>query len=286
MKKILILKSSNDDMNVRQTKSCKIFSYYKYNINNFLLRICRKFNLKICSIFFGNWKKELLKYDIVIMFDNGYHEVISSYIKRKNKSIKIILWFWNPIIDYSKKYLLDTNVDEVWSYDKNDCLNYNINYNSQFFNKEIVCPKIKIKKDIVFLGMDKGRKETINDYNLKFKERRLKTQIIIIEKDKDAIDYKEYLKMIGESKAILDIMNDSICGLTLRCMESIFFEKKLITNNKDIVNYDFYNKENIFILGVDDIETIDKFVKTPYKKIDKKIVNNYEFENWLKRFGE
>ena len=67
-------------------------------------------------------------------------------------------------------------------------------------------------------------------------------------------------------------------------MEALFYEKKLITNNKNIINYDFYCKENIFILEKDDIEELPQFLKTPYKKIDNEIVNKYEFENWLEGF--
>lgn len=65
-------------------------------------------------------------------------------------------------------------------------------------------------------------------------------------------------------------------------MESIFFEKKLITTNEDIANYDFYRKENVFIIGKDDYKDLPKFLNTPYKKI----VDYYDYHNWIKRFFE
>ena len=67
-------------------------------------------------------------------------------------------------------------------------------------------------------------------------------------------------------------------------MEALFFEKKLITNNKDIKNYDFYNPSNIFILGENNIEDIKEFINKPYEKVEQKIIDYYDFEQWLSRF--
>jgi hypothetical protein len=74
-------------------------------------------------------------------------------------------------------------------------------------------------------------------------------------------------------------------GLTLRPMESIFFEKKLITNHLTISDYDFYDKSNIFILGKDDLNNLSYFLKQPYNRLPAKLVDGYDFNTWLKRFG-
>lgn len=284
MKKVLILRSNDKDKFVRQIKSCDMQKYYKCKDKNILFRIFRKLDLDIVRIFFGSWKKQIKDYEYFILFDNYYNGIVSKYIKRKNPNSKIILWFWNPISEYSKSYLLHKNIDEVWTYDKNDAKKYNIKYNSQFYNKEIACPKLEIKQDVIFLGMNKGRKDIIGSYNNQFINNQLKTKICIIETSKEAISYNEYLKLVGESNAILDIVMDNVPGLTLRCMESLFFNKKLITNNLDIENYDFYNPNNIFILGKDNMDNIKQFINSPYEPIDEDIVKYYDFEEWLKRF--
>ena len=68
-------------------------------------------------------------------------------------------------------------------------------------------------------------------------------------------------------------------------MEALFLERKLITNKTDIKNYDFYNHDNIFILGEDNINEIKEFINKPYKKIDQDIIDYYDFDQWLNRFG-
>ena len=86
------------------------------------------------------------------------------------------------------------------------------------------------------------------------------------------------------SKSILDIVNPNQSGLTLRVMESLFFKKKLITNNLFISEYDFYNSQNIFILGKDREEDLHDFINSNYIDVDDSIVTSYDYHNWVKRF--
>lgn len=79
---------------------------------------------------------------------------------------------------------------------------------------------------------------------------------------------------------------DGTNGFTLRVLESLFFEKKLITNNINIINCEFYNKNNIFIINKDNLDDLNDFLKSEYKKIDKKIINYFDYESWLNRFFE
>lgn len=97
------------------------------------------------------------------------------------------------------------------------------------------------------------------------------------------IEYEEVLKYICCAKAILEINANYQSGLTMRSMESIFYEKKLITNNIDIMQYSFYNPNNIFVIGERDWTDIEQFVTTKYEKIDEKIVNEYRFDKWLRK---
>ena len=83
---------------------------------------------------------------------------------------------------------------------------------------------------------------------------------------------------------IFDYLQDDQTGLSLRPFESIFFNKKLITNNSNIKNYDFYRKENIFILNYDDISMLKSFVDSDYLELPKNIIDNYDFQSWSNRF--
>ena len=239
----------------------------------------------IQPLLLNKWKHKLKEYNKLIIFDTMYSKHISEYIKRINPNIKIYLYYWNKINDNNKRYLDDKNIYKIYTFDKKDSKKYKINYNPQFYSYDIKLKKNKIKYDIFFIGRDKGRLKYINDLEDKFKELGLSTNIIIIDKESDFIYYDKYLDLLSKSNVILDIVSDNQKGLSMRVMESIFLNKKIITNNTDIINYDFYNPNNIFILGKDDINKLDKFINSKYIKVSKDILNNYNIDEWIKRFN-
>lgn len=244
------------------------------------------------SYWYGSWKKELHDINTVIIFAKPRDFEVINYIKKKNPSIRIIYYYWNPVskVDLiSEKYL--ENV-ELWSFDLDDCLKYNMKFNSTFYFKEIDIPNINHEFDILFLGLNKGRKDFLVDFEKKAKDMNISTYFHIIpddnEDNKDGLKrvaYEEYLKLIAKSKAILDIVPKGQAGLTVRSMESIFLNKKLITSDITIIHQDFYKKENIFIIGHDDYNCLKNFINTPYVLISEKIIDQYDLNGWLKKFN-
>ena len=72
--------------------------------------------------------------------------------------------------------------------------------------------------------------------------------------------------------------------MTWRPLEAMFYRKKLITNFKDIKEYDFYIKDNIFIIGEDDLNNIKNFVNTGYVDISQNIIKKYTIDGWIENF--
>lgn len=263
------------------SKNYNVEELYSIDTDSFIFKVLKK--IKIISI--GKWKKDIKKYDEFIIFESMYNKKISEIIKKKNKNCKVILYFWNPINENTKNILKDSNIDEFWTFDKMDSLKYKIKYNPQFYTKIVKISKDKnIENDITFLGRPKNRKNDILKIKNILDEKKLMTNFKIIDNEKDFVSYNQYLQMLSKSKCILDYNQNGQVGLSLRPMEALFLQKKLITNNKDIKTYNFYNSNNIFILGEDNIEKIKDFIDSPYKKIDQKIIDYYDFEQWLKRF--
>ena len=95
---------------------------------------------------------------------------------------------------------------------------------------------------------------------------------------------EQVLKQISACNFIIDVHKYGIQdGLTFRVFESLFFEKKLITSNKDIASYDFYDLNNIFIIDPDQEVFIPKtFLSEPYKELPKSIYDQYHYNNWIK----
>ena len=99
------------------------------------------------------------------------------------------------------------------------------------------------------------------------------------------IDYKNNLLEAKKAFCLIDLKLESHNGLSFRFYESLYFQKKLITNNKDVVNYDFYNSNNILIVDYDNLikDDIEKFLQLEYIEINQNIVEKYSFDVWLKQ---
>ncbi|HCQ91142.1 MAG TPA: hypothetical protein DIU45_17320 [Clostridium sp.] len=87
-------------------------------------------------------------------------------------------------------------------------------------------------------------------------------------------------QVIVDSSCILDSAQDGQIGLTIRVLEALGAKKKLITTNCDVVNYDFYCEENIYVYS-GNFDRNNKFFTEPYKSVPYQIYIKYSLRNWL-----
>ena len=159
-----------------------------------------------------------------------------------------------------------------------------MNYNIQYYIEPGTISD-DIRSDIYFIGRDKGRVDQINNIKKIANENRLLCDFNILrDNDNKIIPYKEIKNKIKSTKCILEINKDNQIGLTLRALEGLFFEKKLITNNKSIKEIDFYNKNNIFVIGEDNWKDLSDFVNDPYDISVNIYKKEYELERWINNF--
>ena len=248
--------------------------------------------------FINNWKKIVTQCSDVIIFDSAFSISLVKSLMFFNPNISIHVYLWNPVFltpNILKKLKKVNSLIKIYSFDKNDCKRYNFSFSPMiyFFQREYLNFPLdnNFEYDIVFIGYIKNRGSYLSNlYNL-LSEYRLnlffyvvnnthtkeKTPFVLQDK---CVDYNSYKNYIQKTKAILDITQEGQIGLTIRTLESVYYGKKLITNNFDIKNYDFYNSNNIFVLGVDDINNLKEFIDTPYVQISWDIVKQYNFYDW------
>ena len=89
-----------------------------------------------------------------------------------------------------------------------------------------------------------------------------------------------------KSEFLLDLHTSIHNGLSFRTFESIGYNKKLITDNKLVRDYDFYNPNNIFIFEDNNFKGLENFIKTPYQQVDTAIKQKYGFTGWLQKILE
>lgn len=269
--------------------------------NNFILKILRRlhifFKIPRKDIWLDKSKLEdIEKEDIIIFFDSYTFEYLDLASRLENKKK---IWLWNQLDKSKYKYIYQIKKifkNEIWSFDPKDCKKEKFNFLPQFYWWKKDNKMEKEKYDLLFIGRDKGRYQFLKEF-LSFLENRgmsifgaiLREKFKLYSSSKyitnNFFEYSEIINMIKKSKCILDINKEEQEGLTLRVMEAIFFEKKLITNNLEIIKYDFYTPENIYVLNdikkINYLEIID-FINMPQRKVDEIKLEKYTFKFWLK----
>ncbi|MCD2421389.1 hypothetical protein LQ567_01350 [Niabella pedocola] len=272
-------------------KGIKTFHIYK-NANGFSRTFRKIFGILGLNrnYWLGDWKNEIKEGSTVILFANDEVDVWKLLSKKK---VIVIFWYWNPVSIYPKGQPSKLPAQFIpYSFDPRDCRDFHLSFNTTFYFDNIPVKKVPIKRDILFVGLDKGRKKELDSLKETFHKLGITNYIYMVgartrwgsHKGNQPIPYQQYLDLIFESNAILDITQDTQTGLTLRVMESIFFRKKLITNDLSITKQTFYHPQNIFILGRDDIGQLKSFLNSGYLVTDQNIDNRYDVSQWITRF--
>lgn len=265
------------------------------------------------SHWYGSWKENVEKYDTVIIFDGIRGKDVIEFIYEKNPTARIIIYYINRFRRGAKNDpdKFKNMPCELWSFDKGDCeregMSHNVFCYNYVFLDEINAQAFEKRSlhggeicDAFFIGVDKNRLARLlaledllqkYDYTTKFilqkaprgsyensSERERK---VLIDK---GISYHEIIKLISQSKCIVELQEQGQTGLTLRAMEALFFQKKLLTDNKEVMKCDFYRQENIFVLGHDEDRRLADFLRVPYQNVSEEIVSQYTWEAWLDRF--
>lgn len=251
------------------------------------------------SLFFEKWKNQIDTYDLIIVQANEITADIPKWLRKKGYQGRLVYWYWDPVSGCVNPKRIDRKYCELWSFDKADCEKYHMNFKETFFvtnNKEIKKQRshTEYSYDVLFVGRDKGRAERLAKIQKELEENNLTTYFYVVatkpyyisaKKMKKQLDYQKILDMLQSSRAILEINQKNQSGLSMRAMESIFFAKKLITDNAAIMQSEIYRSENIYVLGQEKRSLTD-FMNLDYIEYDPDFLNRYLFETWITSFVE
>lgn len=208
----------------------------------------------------------------------------------KDRTKKFIAYYYDSTSRFPRKAEIIPFFDTVYSYDREDVENFGLQFLTNYIFEE------SNEKDYKYQFFN----ISTNDYRFPFLENLaayLKKQSwsynILVYNGSDMASenveiiteqqsIKQVSELIKECKIIVEIQRTEQVGLSFRIFEACGHRKKLITTNKDIVNYDFYNPQNILVVDEDNISIPEDFVASPYVDIDDSILTKYRIENWVK----
>ncbi|MEM6517489.1 MAG: hypothetical protein AAF688_15010 [Bacteroidota bacterium] len=268
------------------------FAYknFGHRIYNAISKIFGK-NLKK-SFVFDRIKKEvalLPKQDLIfIIRPDILNDETLKYLKSRTESF--IAYYYDSTRRFSRKLDIIPFFDKIYSYDKLDVEKYGFEFltnfifnrgtaipnKRQFFNISTFDYRFPLLERLAGYLKSKNWTYKILVYNVSLIEAK---HVEIITQQKSI---EEVAELISESKIIVEIQRTEQVGLSFRIFEALGQEKKLITTNKDIVNYDFYHAQNILVINEDNFEIPEEFVVSPYKKLDTEILGPYLIDNWVR----
>lgn len=239
--------------------------------------------------------EEKTDFALIIRPDLLNDEVI---LEVKNKTKKLIGYQWDGLERYPEVLVKTKFFDQFFVFDTKDlALDSNFKLTTNFyFDFDLNTPE-NPSKDVFFIGSHiENRMPLLIKISQYLAENNFKTDINVIGSSKKYIhrvgetgirhiteifDFSKNYEHIKDSKVILDLLNNVHNGLSFRTFEALGFQKKLITDNKEVLNYDFYHKNNIFVVGKDNLDSLQEFMALPYQVLSKEIYLQYSFSKWI-----
>lgn len=255
-------------------------------------RIWYWLNLPRKSIWYSPRLKNSVAYhDSIVVFDSFLGTEIFPYLaKRTNADLHC--WFWNIVGNRASEITIIKKYAKVWSFDKDDCAKYTLEYNHQFYGEVEQLPMLPTKPYVTFVGRNKNRyiellslADYLESHSISYEfyifDNKLTSDRKNIKIIKKFMPYEDVLSIISKSTCLVDFVQSGQTGLTLRTLESIFNGRQVITNNAAIKEEDF-NKENIYIIERGYRGLAEFILRGPV--IKEQNTNSYSFTNWIDRF--
>lgn len=302
---------------------CKIdyFEVYYSGISNFTEkknafgRIIKKIrkgtvekeNRQRQQIFFDKHKRVLYDFILILLQDRLYADLLEEFMKEQKKATKILYLWDNAVrlksLDRIKKYF-----DRIVSFDLADCMQYGFEFLPLFYLDDYEYKDEDKKYDFLMIGaLHSDRSEVLEKILTAYPKDQYKWNVklvagkesVILAKLRGEIGLKtpfyicnkgisstESAGLLKQSRIVVDIQMPGQNGLTMRSIESLAAHAKMITTNKNVREYDFYNENNICVIDRKNPVIDQSFVESDYTDLPNEIVTKYSIHNWVKRLFE
>ena len=268
-------------------------SLYKRKIQNYYQNILDKTREKM--------------YDFLLIIKG---ETVPDFFLKQFKIIhpktKLIYYGYDPLSEYPEILKILPYFDKKLSFDREDAVKFQMQFRPLFFIDEYINKENSdFRYDLSFIGSAHTDRFLVGEMVENVAQKiNLKTffyyfapskSILLLKKlfDKhfEKLDVKkvsyhqfshqEISEIYYQSKAVLDIQKPFQNGLTMRTFEVLASGRKLITTNEDIVNYLFYNPENILIINRENPVITAEFFEKPFVALSENQRSRMSLDAWL-----
>ena len=257
-----------------------------------------KLNKKFWLPFKGIWDKRYsVRIDQLdcnernyIIFQSGV-KFSPRYIRKlkTQKNATIILYLPDTIknlgiADHRKdfeKYRRYYEIDQVYSFDKEDCKKYNLRFFDLYSsNVDYINRSTDKMCNVFYVGNCRSNRRfntLLQVYEKLQKENKCEFHIVGVDEREQVfpeqivynrpLKYGEVVKKILGCDCILEVINEGQDGNTLRFKEAICYNRRLLTNNQSVYESEYYNPDWIQVFDSPDqidVEWIKKAIDVKY----------------------
>lgn len=251
---------------------------------------------------------------LMVINGKSFHPILLDQIRRDNPKVKTVLYLWDRTY---KNYRFDRNFDcfdRVATFDREDAKQFNLEFLPLYWIEGDRSQCVKYK--IFAFGSYRNDRKTIFEllYKVAIENElpvyiklyipsvsksllsRIKTVVKEIIKRKSCNDCNqdiliheplspsEFRKCIYSSLCVIDTYNDFQEGMTPRFMWALGAGRKIITTNKNVINYPFYSPDRILVIdNMVDTASLLLFLdeKVNENKQIEDLIVQYRIDNWM-----
>ena len=235
-------------------------------------------------------------------------------LRNSQPKAKITLYLWDSMHYNQNAGVIKSHVDRVLSFDRVDVdENSDMEFLPLFYGKEfekaasvsdgyiydacfigtIHTDRYRVLEKIIEALESDGFKVFIYCY---YPSKFLYILRAIVDSDfrrfaKKYIDFAgmklpDVVARIAESRAVIDVNRPDQRGLTMRTIEAVGAQRKVITTNEDVVNYDIYFESSVMLVDRFSPKVAKEFLKGGEYPFCEDVRRRYSVTSWVSRiFG-
>lgn len=319
-KRILMFSNSffnYNEMIVSQLKElgCIVDLYDERPNNHVLTKIMLRYNIKLIRPKVNSYYKRIIEenktnqydYIFVIKSESITPKIIRN-LREAFPKAEVILYLWDAIANVPEGKKKLSFYDKVLTFDPIDAKNYGLKLRPLFYAKDfenLDKPSKNYKYDMSFIGTahsirpkivsileEQCKKQNRKCYSFLFLPHKIVflynkllnrdySKVKLSDISFSPLSAKEINDIYSQTRCVLDVEHKNQKGLTMRTFELLGMQKKIITTNPQIENYDFYNQNNICIIDRNNPQVPESFWDSEFIPVPKEILENYSLKHFI-----
>jgi len=243
---------------------------------------------------------------VLIVRAEAFTPLAMKLLKEAYPNAGFILYLWDSVNNTNTASIFPF-FDKVLSFDRFDVEKYKLIFRPLFFINDyrMIASQMQRNIDVLFIGkVHSDRFSFVKKYEEALLEEGFSTffyfylpsKLVYYQmkltnqnfKNASITDFNYRMipsslasNYMGRCRVSLDAQHPAQTGLTMRTLEVLGANRKLITTNQDIKSYDFYREENIMVVNRNKPSLEFDFIKTPYSEIPPEIYEKYSLQGWV-----